>query len=66
MIGRSFAYRERAKALGEPVQPVEVVKEGPSRFQKVRIRYLDGELEGLEEWVPKLRLLVPWEDSKAF
>lgn len=35
-------------------------------MHKVRIRYLDGEYEGLEEWVPKTRLLVPWEDVEAF
>lgn len=66
MIGQRFAYRTRARVIGDPVQPVEVVKEGPPRSQKVKIRYLDGEYEGLEEWVPKTRLLVPWEEAQAF
>lgn len=35
-------------------------------MQKARVRYLDGELEGLEEWVPKQRLLVPWEEVESF
>jgi len=66
VVGQRFAYRKRARALGEPVQPVEVIKEGPPRSRKVRIRYLDGEYEGLEEWVPKTRLLVPWDEAQAF
>ncbi|MEW6172197.1 MAG: hypothetical protein AB1510_03915 [Bacillota bacterium] len=65
VIGQRFAYR-KTRGLGDPVQPVEVVKEGPPRFQKVRIRYLDGEYEGLEEWVPKSRLVVSWDDAQAF
>jgi len=52
--------------LGEPVTPVVVVKEGPPRSQRVRIRHLDGEYEGLEEWVPKSRLVALWEDASAF
>lgn len=64
-IGKHFAYRQRAFTPGEPVCPVEVVKEGPSRSNKVRIRWLDGEYEGLEEWVPKVRLVASWEQAKA-
>jgi hypothetical protein len=44
---------------------VEVVREGPARSNKVRVLWLDGEYEGLEEWVPKMRLLAPWEESEA-
>src|SRR3712207_9314793 len=62
--GRRFAYRERPRSPGEPVRPVEVIKEGPPRSQKVKVRWLDGEYEGLEEWVPKVRLVVPWEEAK--
>jgi hypothetical protein len=32
---------------------------------KARVRWLDGEYEGLEEWVPKIRLLAPWEEAEA-
>jgi hypothetical protein len=46
------------------VRPVELVKEGPPRSQKVKVCWLDGEYEGLEEWVPKVRL-VPWEEKEA-
>jgi hypothetical protein len=58
-VGKRFAYRETRFSYGEPVRPVEVVKEGPPRSQKVRIRWLDCEYEGLEEWVPKGRLVAP-------
>lgn len=60
-----FAYRERAHTPGEPVRPVELVKGGPPRSQKVKVRWLDGEYEGLEEWVPKIRLVAPWEEKEA-
>jgi hypothetical protein len=63
--GRRFAYRERARSPGEPVRPVEGVKEGPPRSNKVKVRRLDGEYEGLEEWVPKVRLVAPWEEVEA-
>ncbi len=64
-VGNRFAYRERAHTPGEPVRPVEMVKEGPPRSQKVRIRWLSGEYEGLEEWVPKVRLIAPWDEAEA-
>ncbi len=63
--GRRFAYRERAHTPGDSVRPVELVKEGPPRSQKVKVRWLDGEYEGLEEWVPKVRLVVPWDQKEA-
>ena len=63
--GRRYAYRERAHTPGDPVRPVEPVKDGPSRSQKVKVRWLDGEYEGLEEWVPKVRLVVPWDEKEA-
>ena len=64
-VGRRFAYRERARSPGEPVRPEEVVKEGPPRSNKVKVRRLDGEYEGLEEWFPKVRLVAPWEEAEA-
>jgi hypothetical protein len=65
MIGQKFAYREKVRAYGEAVRPVEVTKEGPPRSNKARVCWLDGEYEGLEEWVPKIRLLAPWEGAEA-
>ena len=64
-VGRRCAYRERARSPGEPVRPIEVVEEGPPRPNKVKVRRLDGEYEGLEEWFPKVRLVAPWEEAEA-
>jgi hypothetical protein len=64
-VGRRFAYRDRAQTPGDPVYPVELVKEGPPCSQKVKVRRLDGEYEGLEEWVSKVRILAPWEAAEA-
>lgn len=64
-VGKRFAYRERARSPGEPVRPVEVVKEGPPRSNKAKVRWLDGEYEGLEEWIPKVRLVAPWEEAES-
>jgi hypothetical protein len=46
-IGRRFAYREHVFTPGEPVRPVELVRTGPPRSNKVRIRWLDYECERL-------------------
>jgi gluconate kinase len=48
IVGQRFAYREHAYTPGDPLHPVEMVKEGPPRSNKVRIRWLEGEYEGLE------------------
>lgn len=47
------------------MRPVEITKDGPPRSNKARVRWLDGEYQGLEEWVPKIRLLAPWEEAEA-
>ena len=64
--GARFACRSPAKAFGEPVREVEVVRRGPHRSISVRVRWLDGEYAGLEEWVPTLRLLAPSEEVDGF
>lgn len=66
LIGRRFGYREQAKAWGTSLQQVEVVKVGPKPSRQVRIRWLGGEWEGLEAWVPLQRLVVPWEEVGPF
>jgi sulfopropanediol 3-dehydrogenase len=64
-VGRRFAYREHAHTPGDPVRPVEIVKEGPPRSQKLKVRMLDGEYAGLEQWIPQVRLIAPWVDAGA-
>ncbi len=60
LVGQRMAYRERVHGLGEGLREVEVVELGPSRSNRVRVRWLDGAFAGSEEWVPVVRLLVPW------
>ena len=62
-IGERWAYRERARDLGEPMIQAEVVQFPPPRTKSVRIRYIDGPFPDLMEWVPRLRLLVPWDEA---
>ncbi|MGC4107025.1 MAG: hypothetical protein QM753_11865 [Thermomicrobiales bacterium] len=65
-IGEQWAYRVK-RTLGEPAQRVEVVQFGPpSSKNKMRIRFLDGDFAGLDEWVPKTRLILPWEEHDAW
>lgn len=65
-IGETWAYREKAYTEGAPVLPVEILQLGPRRSQKVRIRFLEGEYPGLDQWVPAVRLRVPWDEAGAW
>jgi hypothetical protein len=65
-VGEVWAYREKSSRLGETLHPVEIVKPGPRLSKKTRVRWLDGEFEGLDTWVPTQRLLVPWDEADAF
>jgi hypothetical protein len=60
-VGEQWAYRDRPRTTGEPFRPVEVLQLGPPRSRKIRVRWLDGEYPGLDEWVSALRLVAPWE-----
>jgi hypothetical protein len=48
------------------MRPVEVLQHAPKPSRKVRIRWLDGEYDGLDQWVPGSRLLVEWHEREAF
>jgi hypothetical protein len=61
--GAVCALRER-RDLDWPTERVEVVGPKP-RAGKVKIRRLDGDHEGLEEWVPTRYLLCAWEERDA-
>ena len=66
-VGQRYAYREPPDTWLKPLLPVEVLKLGPTpRSGKVRVRWLGGEWEGLDVWVPHRRLVVPWADVDAF
>lgn len=62
-LGEHWAYRE---GKGKPLRQAEIVQLGPPRSRKARIRFVDGEFAGLDEWVPTRRLLVPWAEAAAF
>ncbi len=58
-IGEEWAYREKART---PAVRIEIVRVGTARPRRVRVRFLDEEFEGREEWIPPNRLKVPWSD----
>lgn len=65
-VGKRYGYRKQRYAIGQALRPVLVTKEGPPKSYKYRIRWLDGEYEGLDEWVRRETLLCPWEEAPAY
>jgi len=65
-VGEKYGYRKKRYDIGQPLRPVLVTKIGPPKSSKFRIRWLEGEYEGLEEWVRRDVLLCPWEKADAF
>ncbi len=68
MVGQRYGYRDHPYKTAEPLRPVEVLKLGPpkSKSKKVRVKWLDGEYEGMDEWVTQVRLVVPWDEAEPF
>lgn len=66
VVGQRFGYREKPRTLGVPLEPVEVIQEGPPRSNQVRVQHLQGEYKGLKHWISRSRLVVPWEEAPAF
>jgi hypothetical protein len=60
--GEVWAYREHPRSLGEPVHRVEIVKVG-QRGGMIRVRRLDGEDAGLQEWAHPSSLLCRWDEA---
>ena len=66
-IGEVWAFRDRPKDVGESVHRVEIVRvDGPRKQGDLHIRFLDGGEAGLQEWVARGQLVVPWADVEAF
>lgn len=64
--GAHWAYRE-GRALAVPAIKVElrmwVPAKPPSRKSpQVKVRYLEGDLAGMEEFVPPGRMVCPWKE----
>ncbi|GLZ50335.1 hypothetical protein Acsp06_65200 [Actinomycetospora sp. NBRC 106375] len=62
-VGERWGYRSRA---GEKLVEAEVVRLGAKRPARVRVRFVDLDHEGREEWVPPARLKVPWGQVEEF
>ena len=63
-VGRTYAYRQTARRDDLELMKVKIL--GPSRGRKIRIRFEDGDLTGLDEWVPVVQIVCRWTDRKAF
>ncbi len=64
-VGERYAYREHPFFPLQPLLPVEIVKFGPKRSQKVQVRWLAGEYEGMEQWTTCVRLVARLEDAES-
>ncbi|SDP90861.1 hypothetical protein SAMN04487905_112187 [Actinopolyspora xinjiangensis] len=60
---QQWAYRKGARG---PVTCVEVLRLGTARPARVRVRFVEDEYEGREDWVPPNRLKVRWKDAAAW
>jgi hypothetical protein len=61
---KQYAFRlKQPEPAGEPFVKVTFI--GPARGHKCRVRYEDGQLQGLDEWVPTRQVACPWGDRKA-
>jgi hypothetical protein len=46
------AYARRAKPQAAECAPGKIIFLGPARAGKAKVRHVEGDLDGLEEWVP--------------
>src|SRR5665648_306992 len=63
ITGRKYAWSSAPKSAAEELRKVAYV--GPCRRGMARIRWLDGELTGLDEWTATRNLLCEWEERRA-
>jgi hypothetical protein len=64
VVGR--AYAERSKPNDAQCALRKIIFVGPARAGKAKIRHADGDLDGLEEWVPTRTLMCAWAERQAF
>jgi hypothetical protein len=62
-VGEVWAYRARGQ---DPLVQVAVVRLGVKSPQRVLVRFVDDEFEGLQDWVPPARLKVPWNEVEEY
>ncbi|MDA1358668.1 hypothetical protein O1R50_03485 [Glycomyces luteolus] len=61
--GELWGYRARSR---DELACVKVLKVGTKRPARLKIKFLEDEHEGREDWVPPSRLKVRWEDRAGF
>jgi hypothetical protein len=61
--GRKYAVREQPHRRGPLIKAAFV---GAVRSGKAKVRWLDGEREGLEEWLATRALVCPWGQRREF
>jgi hypothetical protein len=62
-LGELWGYRARSR---DELACVKVLKVGTKRPPRIKIRFVDDQYEGREDWVPPTRLKVRWEDRARF
>ncbi|MCF8567814.1 hypothetical protein LLE49_24135 [Alicyclobacillus tolerans] len=73
-VGKTYGYRIAIRAKRQPLVLSIVVKLGPPKSKQVRVQWLSGEYEGMEEWrnggmeewINPLYLLCLWEEHDIF
>lgn len=65
-LAKGHDYAQRAKPVDAACPLLKVTFIGPARAGKAKIRHADGDLGGLEEWVPTRTLMAPWGQRQAF
>jgi len=61
--GRNYALKPKGSGAGDPFVKVSFL--GVTHGRQCRIRYEDGELSGLEEWVQTRLLVCSWGQRKV-
>jgi hypothetical protein len=61
--GKAYAWSESPKQVTPDLVKVKFI--GPARSGKARVRWMEGELVDLEEWVPTRQLICAWTERKA-
>jgi len=62
--GRNYAQRVKPTDASCPLHKVTFI--GPAKAGKAKVRHADGDLGGLEEWVPTRTMMAPWGQRQAF
>jgi hypothetical protein len=62
-VGQEWACRANAK---QPLARVRVTKLGTRKPARAKVYFVDDRFESREEWVPPLRLKVPWDQAERW